>query len=64
MDIEDLAQREIEEILKKYKLKIKYKFEFPIYRILPDEVKLALNVLSRNQMKILIEFESIKEKNK
>lgn len=48
------AEKEIREILKRHKLKIGYQISFPMYKILPDEVKLALSVLVKHGMKITI----------
>lgn len=48
----DEAQKEIEEILKKHKLEIGYSVTFPIYKILPDEIELALKVIAKHGMKI------------
>jgi hypothetical protein len=47
------AFKEIQTILNKYNLLVDYQVTFPIYRILPDEVKLALKVLEKHGMKIL-----------
>jgi hypothetical protein len=47
------ANDEIQQVLKKYGLEISFQYDFPIYRIIPDEVKLALKVLSKHSMKIL-----------
>lgn len=47
-------QEEIQTILKKHNAKLGYEITFPIYRELPDEVKLALKVLGRHGMKISI----------
>jgi hypothetical protein len=63
MDINDLAQKEIQEVLNKYGLQIRYRFDFPIYKILPDEVILAQKVLAKHGLKIIIELEP-KPKNK
>jgi len=49
----DTAENKIQDILKEYKLKMGYDILFPIYNQLPDEVKLALAVLSRHHMKII-----------
>jgi hypothetical protein len=61
MDTKESAQKEVKEILKKYNLNLSYKLEFPVYNILPDEVKLALSILSKHGMRITIEFEDKKE---
>lgn len=50
----DEAEKQIKEILEKNKLKFGYEISFPMYRILPDEVKLALSVLKKNGMKISV----------
>lgn len=61
MDTKESAQKEVKEILKKYNLNLSYKLEFPIYNIIPDEVKLALSILSKHGMRITVEFEDKKE---
>jgi hypothetical protein len=63
MNTDELAQKEIQEVLNKYGLQIKYKFDFPIYKILPDEVILAQKILAKHGLKIIIELEP-KPKNK
>lgn len=50
----DEAEKQIKEILEKNKLTYGYEISFPMYRILPDEVKLALSVLKKNGMKISV----------
>ena len=44
--------KEITDILDKKNLEIGYEISFPTYKILPDEVKLALSVLGKHGMKI------------
>lgn len=53
-------QKEILRLLDKNKVKMSYDFSFPLYRILPDEVQLALKVLSRHGMKIIFKLEDKK----
>ena len=48
----EVAKKEIEKVLDTYGLKIGYELTFPVYRILPDEVVLALKVIEKHQMKI------------
>ncbi len=48
------ASNEINSILNKYNLKIGYEVAFPLYKSLPEEVKLALLVLSKHEMKIIM----------
>ena len=50
-------EREIKAILKNTKTEIRYKLDFPRYKILPDEVRLALSVLESHGMKIIVTFE-------
>jgi len=57
MESNELAQKEIEEILKKYGLQLGYKFDFPVYRIVPDEVKLALNILGKHKMRVSLDLQ-------
>ncbi len=47
------ANEEIQEVLKKYHVKVDQSIEFPVYRILPDEIQLALNILKKHGMKIV-----------
>ncbi len=49
----DEVDKKINEILAQNNLKISYEISFPAYRILPDEVKLALRVLEKNGMRII-----------
>ena len=50
----DSAEKQIKDILEKEKLKFGYEISFPMYRITPDEVKLALSVLKKHGMKISV----------
>lgn len=56
MDTNEKAQKEIQEVLKKYGLQLSYKLEFPIYRIIPEEAKLAMKILERYAMHIVLTF--------
>ena len=53
MTIEEV-EKQIKELVDKNGFKIGYKIDFPVYRILPDEVKLALNILNKYGMVIKI----------
>ncbi len=53
-------QNEIEEILKKHNKSLSYEMDFPVYRILPEEVLLAIKVLEKHGMRIKITFKDIK----
>lgn len=48
------ADKEITDLLEKHGLKHSYEFTFPRYRILPDEVDLALKVLQNHGMRVVI----------
>lgn len=48
------AEKKIDVILKENDLTYSYEFSFPMYRILPDEVKLALSVLEKNGLKVRV----------
>lgn len=50
----DEAEKQIKEIMDKNKLQFSYEISFPIYKILPDQVKLALSVLKSHGMKITV----------
>lgn len=55
---------QIEELLKKNNLKLVYQLDFPIYKILPDAVKLALNVIYSHGMEIVATLRPREEKKK
>ena len=58
----DTVQKEIETILQKENLKIGYGISFPMYKILPDEVKLALKILVKHGMKIVVSLKPQEKK--
>jgi len=58
----DIAEDKIQEILKEQNLKMGYEVLFPMYKILPDEVKLALAVLQRHGMKIIFTIKPQEDK--
>ena len=53
MTIEEI-EKQVKDLTDKNNFEIGYKIDFPIYRILPDEVKLALNILNKYGMVIKI----------
>lgn len=50
----DKVTREIFTLVKNNNLTIGFDMQFPIYKILPDEVKLAVSVLEKHGMKIVL----------
>lgn len=54
----DQVQKEIHELCKKHNVAIRYKLNFPIYNILPDEVKLSMSILEKHGMRVSLELES------
>lgn len=50
----DDAEKQLKEFLETHGCEIGYDFKFPVYKILPDEVKLALLILSKHQMTVAI----------
>lgn len=56
------ALQQIEKYLQKHGYKLSYGIEFPIYRILPDEVQLALKVLKKHGLSVSLELKPIEEK--
>lgn len=52
--------KQIQGILKENDLKMAYKLDFPVYRILPEEVRLALAILEKHGMKIQITYQGTK----
>lgn len=53
----DTAEKEMTELLRKYGVKISYELAFPRYKVVPDEVKLALSMLKIHGMRLLIKLE-------
>jgi len=49
----DLANKEVEAVLKKHGVAIEPQIDFPRYKKLPDEVLLAVSVLNKHGVKIL-----------
>ena len=56
------AHDEIKKVLKEHDLRIDQVISFPVYRKLPDEVQLALKVITKHGMKIQLILEPIKKK--
>lgn len=50
----DKVTKEIFTLVKNNNLIIGFDMQFPIYKILPDEVKLAVSVLEKHGMKIVL----------
>lgn len=50
----DQLDKELQKFLDDNGAEIGYELVFPIYRIIPDEVKLALSVIAKHSMKVLI----------
>lgn len=48
----DEVAKQIQELLKKEKMRMGLQVTFPIYNILPDEVRLALNIIAKHGAKI------------
>lgn len=53
--------RSIHKIIRRNGFDLRYRLEFPIYKILPEEVGLALKILEKHGMNIVID---LKEKPK
>ncbi len=53
MKIEEV-EKQIKDLVDKNGYEIGYTLDFPIYKILPDEVKLALNILGKHGMTLKI----------
>jgi len=58
----DIAKKELQEFLNERGAKLGYSFSFPRYNILPDEVKLALLVLGKHDMRVIIEINTKEKK--
>lgn len=48
--------KELEDLLKKYQFNLKIRLEFPDYKVLPDDVKLALATIARHKNQFVIDF--------
>lgn len=53
----DEVKKQIFDLVKKNRMQLGFQIQFPIYNILPDEVKLAMNILSKHGMKISFTLE-------
>ena len=56
-------EKDLEDLKKKYNLDPVATIEFPQYRILPEEVLLALKILERYQYKIMLTYKHMEEKD-
>ncbi len=61
MSNNDTVIKEISRALDARNLRINYQLSFPRYNIMPDEVRLALNILRKHGMKITIALEDVKK---
>jgi len=46
------VMKDFEKMIRENKLKVIYKVDFPIYKVLPDEVDFALKMMSKHGMQI------------
>lgn len=53
MKIEEV-EKKIKDLVDKNGYEIGYEIDFPIYKILPDEVRLALKILGKHGMKLVL----------
>jgi len=51
-------------LLKDNNMTLGYEFDFPMYKILPDEVRLAMSVLNNHGMKVLVTLKNIDKLDK
>jgi hypothetical protein len=56
-----LVTKEHEEIRKKYNLDVHVTIHFPDYRRFPDDLQLALNVISKHNMQFIISYTERKQ---
>lgn len=47
---------EVKAVLDKHGKEFSYKIDFPVYRILPVEVQLAMEILDKHKMKIILAY--------
>lgn len=57
-----LYEREAKNLLNKYKLSYQVGLEFPEYRIIPDEIQLALLLISKQKHQFVFQYEDLTEK--
>lgn len=62
MDSIETANKEIQKVLDTYGLQYNFKLDFPVYRIIPDEVQLALRVIEKHKMRIKVFLDKKKDK--
>lgn len=48
------VDQQIQKLLADNKMKLGYEFDFPRYKILPDEVKLAMSVLQTHGLNVKV----------
>jgi hypothetical protein len=58
----DGVKKSFDEILNRAGLRMGFEISFPVYRILPDEVKLALSILNKHGFTISIVLKPKSEK--
>lgn len=56
----DEIKNQIDKLCKDNNYEIAYKFDFPIYRILPEEVRLATSVLEKHGLVVRLELKEKK----
>lgn len=61
MDSIETANKEIQKVLDTYGLRYNFKLDFPVYRIIPDEVQLALRVIEKHKMRIKVFLDKKKD---
>lgn len=61
MDSIETANKEIQKVLDTYGLRYNFKLDFPVYRIIPDEVQLALRVIEKYKMRIKVFLDKKKD---
>lgn len=62
MNNKDEVEKAIKTVLDKHGMYFGYNLTFPIYKILPDEVQLALKILEKHGMHIIVELKDKKQK--
>lgn len=53
--------KDFQNLLEKYEIKVAIRLDFPEYKILPDEVKLALIVINKHKNQFVLDFVESKE---
>jgi len=64
MKKKDTFLQEFEDLKKKHNVEMEVSMDFPMYKVLPDDVKLALLVLQKHNVQYQLSVKEVKDDNK